>query len=104
VKLLKTVLRRGARHPGATLTLLWNLPKLVRLHFRLLQDPRVPLGARLLFVAALIYVLSPLDFLPDFLAPLLGWADDLVILIAASSNLLASVPKEVFRQHLEALS
>ena len=56
------------------------LPKLWRtgrLTLRLLKDPRVPMTAKLVFYATVLYMLSPVDFVPDWI-PVLGQADDLV--------------------------
>lgn len=39
----------------------------------------IPWGSIALAAAALAYVISPLDLIPDFLIPL-GWTDDLVVL------------------------
>lgn len=46
--------------------------------FYVLRDPRTPGRIRVLIVAALAYVLSPLDAMPD-VVPLLGYVDDAVI-------------------------
>jgi len=42
------------------------------------RDPRTPWYAKLLAGAIVAYALSPIDLIPDFV-PLLGYADDLVI-------------------------
>jgi uncharacterized membrane protein YkvA (DUF1232 family) len=39
----------------------------------------------ILIVLAVIYVLSPVDFVPDFI-PVLGWVDDAVIGITGVSS------------------
>jgi uncharacterized membrane protein YkvA (DUF1232 family) len=41
-------------------------------------DKRTPLFAKLLSGLVLLYLISPVDFVPDFL-PFLGWLDDLAI-------------------------
>jgi len=43
---------------------------------------QLPWGAVALLAAALAYVISPLDLVPDFLVPV-GWTDDLVVLAIA---------------------
>jgi uncharacterized membrane protein YkvA (DUF1232 family) len=42
---------------------------------RALMDRRSPLRARLLVVAMIAYVLSPIDLISDFI-PIIGWIDD----------------------------
>lgn len=41
----------------------------------------------LVFLVALIYIISPLDFIPDVI-PLVGWLDDLAALLIGISTLL----------------
>jgi uncharacterized membrane protein YkvA (DUF1232 family) len=58
-----------------------------RLASRLLREPRVPLLTKTVLLLAALYVVSPLDFVPDVF-PVLGELDDLsVILIALAAFL-----------------
>ena len=41
----------------------------------LLRDPRAPKSAKVVIVLAALYVLSPIDLVPDAI-PILGWLDD----------------------------
>lgn len=54
------------------------IPDLVRLVRGLLADGTTPLSARLGLVGLLLYLLSPIDLIPDFV-PVLGSADDLIV-------------------------
>ncbi len=54
----------------------------VRRAARLLADPRVPLWPKLLAAGALAYLVMPADLAPDVF-PLLGWADDVLLLALA---------------------
>jgi uncharacterized membrane protein YkvA (DUF1232 family) len=47
--------------------------------WRMLLDRRVPAISKLIAIAALLYLASPVDFVSDFV-PLLGWLDDGVVL------------------------
>ncbi|MCP9883236.1 DUF1232 domain-containing protein [Cyanobium sp. Alchichica 3B3-8F6] len=47
----------------------------------LLLDPQTPASAKLTVLAALTYLLVPLDLIPDFI-PAVGFSDDLVALTA----------------------
>jgi len=80
--------------------LVWHLPKLLRLVLRLMQDRRVPLLGKLAVVAACVYVVSPIDLLPDFVLPVLGYTDDLAILLAALRFLFNLTPANVLQEHL----
>jgi uncharacterized membrane protein YkvA (DUF1232 family) len=46
--------------------------------WRMLVDSRVPPISKLIAIAALAYLVSPVDFLSD-LVPILGWVDDALI-------------------------
>lgn len=54
------------------------IPNLVSLFRGLLGDARVPLGAKLLLGAGLLWILSPIDLVPEFI-PVLGPFDDAIV-------------------------
>ena len=54
------------------------VPDVVRLLRRLVADPAVPKSVRVWLIVLLIYLLSPIDLIPDFI-PVLGYADDAII-------------------------
>ena len=66
-----------------------------RLVFRLLLDGRVPLRLKLILPAALAYLISPFDVLPDLIVPGLGHVDDLLVILAALGLFLGMAPREV---------
>jgi len=47
--------------------------------WRMLIDRRVPVISKVIAIAALLYLASPVDFVSD-LVPVLGWLDDGLIL------------------------
>lgn len=65
---------------------------------RLMLDRRVPLRLKLVIPAALVYLVSPIDPLPDFL-PILGHVDDLIVAVVALAIFLAMAPREVVLEH-----
>jgi len=73
-----------------------------RLALRLLRDSRVPLAAKVVFGATVLYMLSPLDIVPDWI-PVLGQADDLVVLMAGLNLFLRACPTWLVEEHEEAL-
>ena len=79
--------------------LLRTLVSRARLAVRLLREPRVPLFPKALPLAAVLYVISPLDVIPDLL-PLLGQIDDLAIILIALEVFvrLCPVPAVVFHR------
>jgi uncharacterized membrane protein YkvA (DUF1232 family) len=64
--------------PSMLQALLFDL----RLAARLLREPAVPTVAKAVVPLALLYLVSPIDVLPDFL-PVLGQLDDLAIAYVA---------------------
>jgi uncharacterized membrane protein YkvA (DUF1232 family) len=58
------------------------------------QDPDTPAWAKAVIYSALGYFISPLDAIPD-MTPVVGYADDLGVLVAA----LATVAAHIRPQH-----
>src|ERR1700755_694591 len=58
--------------------LLMFLPNMVKLLGRLMTDARLPTVDKALFAGAIIYVIMPLDFIPDVI-PFVGQMDDLYL-------------------------
>ncbi len=72
------------KHPGrASLTDLLRLaPDVVRLLKRLASDRTVPVGVRISLGILMVYLISPIDLIPDFI-PVLGYADDALVVAIA---------------------
>ena len=62
--------------------LLAIVPDSIRLIRGLITDPAVPLDVRAVLVGLLIWILSPIDLIPEFI-PVLGPLDDVVVAIVA---------------------
>ena len=58
--------------------LLKALPELVRLIARLVRDPLLPRTAKIALAAAMVYLASPIDLIPDFF-PVIGYLDDVLV-------------------------
>jgi len=58
------------------------------------RDPRVVWYAKVISIAIVAYALSPIDLIPDFI-PILGYADDLIIVTAGVFLIRKIIPKEV---------
>ena len=74
--------------------LLMNMRVLPRLVGRLMLDPRVPLRLKLMLPAAIIYLISPWDVVPDMI-PALGRLDDVLVVLFLVVMFLGTVPKNV---------
>ena len=80
--------------PGLLKDLAGFLPACVTLARRLRADPRVPFKAKAAVVLAGLWVLSPIDLLPEFL-PVIGPLDDVVVVALALRYASRRVPREV---------
>lgn len=56
----------------------------------LLRDPRIGKLPRFAVIAALVYLISPIDLVPDFALPIVGWLDDATLIWMAVRWLLKS--------------
>ncbi|MDX1686517.1 MAG: YkvA family protein [Candidatus Promineifilaceae bacterium] len=71
----------------------------IRLVFSLLRDPEVPIYLKLLPLAAVFYVLFPIDFAPDFY-PVLGQLDDLTALLVGAKVFVELAPPAAVARHM----
>ncbi len=78
--------------------LLMFLPNLVALCFRLLKDARVSTADKALLVGAIIYFISPIDFIPDIL-PFIGQVDDSYFIALALLRLINHTDETVIRDN-----
>ena len=74
-----------------------DAPKQISLFRLLLTDPRVPISAKILLAAAVVFALSPLN-IPNFI-PILGALDDIGIVLFAGNYFLKQVPASVLAEH-----
>lgn len=89
-------LKREAK--GRMRNFLMFLPNMVTLLGRLLKDARVPTAEKALFLAAIVYVISPLDIIPDFF-PFIGQVDDIYVAALTLLRLINRSDASVVRQH-----
>jgi uncharacterized membrane protein YkvA (DUF1232 family) len=84
----------SARGPGWIRQLIDSL----RLAWRLERDPQVPLWVKLIPLAALAYIVLPVDFIPDWvLGP--GQLDDLGVLLVGLRLLIDMAPSQIVERH-----
>jgi uncharacterized membrane protein YkvA (DUF1232 family) len=74
------------------------LPNLIKLLGRLLRDPRVPRRSKVVIGAALAYLVSPVDLIPEFI-PVIGFADDVLLVSYAVNHLIAVAGEDVVLEH-----
>lgn len=66
----------------------------INVYRRVLKHPRTPRVSRWLLGLALVYLISPVDFIPDWF-PVLGQLDDLLVVPFLVAAALRRIPPEV---------
>ena len=74
------------------------LPNLVKLGYRLVRDPRVPVKHKAFLGGALAYLVAPVDLIPDFI-PFIGRADDLLMLAFALNAMFEAAGEAIVHEH-----
>ena len=90
--------REKSEMKGRLRSFIMFLPNMVLLLGRLLKDSRVPAAEKALFAAAIVYVISPLDLIPD-LFPFIGQVDDLYVVALVLLRLVNRSDESVVRRH-----
>ena len=83
--------------PGLLKDLAGFLPACAVTVRRLRRDPRVPRRAKLAVAVAGLWVLSPIDLIPEFL-PVIGPLDDVVVVALALRYAARRVPREALEE------
>src|SRR5689334_11021449 len=73
------------------------LPACATTMWRLRRDPHVPVRAKAALVFAGLWVLSPIDLIPEFL-PVIGPLDDVVVVALALRYAARRVPRDTLEQ------
>jgi uncharacterized membrane protein YkvA (DUF1232 family) len=71
-----------------------NLLNSFRIAWRLLWDGQVPLSTKIIPLLVVLYILSPIDILPDFI-PGLGQIDDVALFLIGVQAFIAMSPKDL---------
>ncbi len=79
--------------------MLFLLPDMSVLLFRLMRDARVPVSSKAVAVLGAAYLLSPVDLMPAFLLGPIGLVDDLIVVATVLSRMLNRVHPDVVRSH-----
>ena len=80
--------------PGALRDLVAFLPACVTTARRLRAHPDVPTRAKVALLVAIVWTVSPIDLIPEFL-PVIGPLDDIVVIALAIRYAARAVPRDV---------
>ncbi len=76
----------------------------VKLIWRLIRDRRVSPWLKIIPVAGLIYLISPLDLIPDIALPVIGELDDAAVLWLTNYLFIELCPPNIVQEHVNALN
>ncbi len=76
-----------------------GLAQKVRFFRRFYPDPRVPWYVKIVPIAMAVYLASPIDLIPDFI-PVLGYLDDVAIVLASVALIIRLTPPQVIAELL----
>lgn len=98
--LLALLWLNARRHPEAigAREALRLLPDVLRLVRRLAADRTVPRGARASLWLLLVYLASPVDLIPD-VVPVIGYADDAVLVALVLRSVVRRAGPEALHRH-----
>jgi uncharacterized membrane protein YkvA (DUF1232 family) len=85
--------RRSAARELATL-----IPNIVILFKGLLRDPAVPRSSKVLLGLAVLWLVSPIDLVPEFV-PVAGPLDDAIVAALVLRHVLRRTGPDVLRRH-----
>jgi uncharacterized membrane protein YkvA (DUF1232 family) len=74
------------------------LPDLLRLLKRLASDPTMPRSVRVRLALLLAYLALPVDLIPDFI-PVLGYADDAIVVAFVLRSVIRRAGPEALAKH-----
>jgi uncharacterized membrane protein YkvA (DUF1232 family) len=97
------VRKEKAANLGETAGILASIIRNARLVWRLLRDPGVSPWLKMIPPATLLYLLIPIDFIPD---PVLGLGqfDDIAIILLGVKLFIELCPQDIVRHHLREMS
>lgn len=99
-------LRRGGRDQGrggmsreTLMSIVRDVPSFIKLFGRLARDPRVNKVDKAIVAAVLVYLVSPVDLIPDWVVPVVGQLEDVYLLALALSRLVNNAGVDVLMDH-----
>lgn len=76
----------------------------LKLILRLVGDRRVSPWLKIVPIAGVLYLISPLDIIPDIALPVIGELDDAAILWLTNYLFIELCPPDIVNEHVKALT
>jgi uncharacterized membrane protein YkvA (DUF1232 family) len=90
-------------HKSSDPSVFFEIWRSMQLVWRLVLDPRVSLFAKALVPLVALYLLSPIDLLPEGFLLFFGMVDDLAVLFFGTKLFINLCPPDVVAEHRRAL-
>ncbi|MEQ8200906.1 MAG: DUF1232 domain-containing protein [Syntrophomonadaceae bacterium] len=74
------------------------IPNFIKLLYRLVADKRVQASEKAILLGTVVYIISPLDFLPDAI-PFLGQIDDILLVALVLKRFMNGVDRYILLSH-----
>jgi uncharacterized membrane protein YkvA (DUF1232 family) len=84
--------------------MLQDVVRYIKLIWLLMSDKRVNLFLKVLPVASMIYLVSPIDLIPGMALPIIGALDDAAIIWIGTSLFISLCPEHVVDEHMLSLA
>ena len=75
----------------------WQFRREARMVWAMLRNPATPFAAKAAAILALLYLVLPLDLIPDAI-PILGWLDDGIVLLLLLKLAYRLLPPALYTQ------
>lgn len=75
------------------------VPNMGKLLVRLMRDPRVPLRPKLAVGGVMVYLVSPLDLIPEMIMPVIGQVDDILLIAFSLDRLVKAAGPSITAEH-----
>ncbi len=76
----------------------------IKLIVRLLRDRRVSRWLKIIPFAGIVYLISPIQLIPDFLLPVIGELDDAAVLWLTNYLFIEFCPPDIVQEHVRAIT
>ena len=76
----------------------------VKLIVRLIRDRRVSPWLKIIPIAGVLYLITPMSIIPDITLPVIGALDDAAVLWITNYFFIELCPPEIVSEHVKALS
>jgi len=85
--------------PSQNRGLIQDVVRHIKLIWLLIQDKRINVFLKILPIASLVYLVSPIDMLPGMVVPVVGALDDAAIIWIGTSLFISLCPEDIVNEH-----